>query len=201
MGSSPQDRWNARHAARSRLVEPASFVVQSAALLPRAGSALDVAGGSGRNALWMAAAGLTVTLTDVSDVALDLARTDAELLDLAVDTLHLDLEDAGLPDGCWDVIVVHHFLDRRVLADLPTRLNPGGVVIAAHPTVRNLERHSRPTIRYLLEVGELAEIVADWELMEVITLDEGWTPEGRHEARLRARRHSERGDAVPGFAP
>jgi len=136
----------------------------------------------------MAAAGLAVTLVDVSDVALGLARTDAELLDLTVETLHLDLENEGLPDGNWDVIVVHHFLERGVFADLPGRLNPGGVLIVAQPTMRNLERHQRPSRRYLLEVGELAEIVAQWETMEVITLEEGWTPEGRHETRLRARR-------------
>ncbi len=180
--------WNVRHGTRAPLTEPAAFVMQSAALLPSSGSALDVAGGTGRNALWMAAAGLTVTLTDVSDVALDLARADAATLDLPVDTIRLDLEESSLPDGTWDVIVVHHFLDRSVLHDLPARLAPGGLIIVAHPTVRNLERHRRPGPRHLLEEGELAAIVSAWEDMEIITMDEGWTPEGRHEARVRARK-------------
>lgn len=180
--------WNVRHAVRAPLTEPATFVAQSAALLPSSGSALDVAGGTGRNALWLAAAGLTVTLTDISDVALDLARADAATLDLPVDTIRLDLEESGLPDGDWDVIVVHHFLDRSVLHDLPARLTSGGLVIVSHPTMRNLERHPRPGPRYLLEEGELATIVAGWEGMEIVTMDEGWTPEGRHEARVRARK-------------
>ena len=180
--------WNVRHSVRAHLTEPAAFVAQSAALLPSSGSALDVAGGTGRNALWLAAAGLTVTLTDVSDVALDLARADAATMELPVDTIRLDLEESGLPDGEWDVIVVHHFLDRSVLHELPDRVTPGGLIIVAHPTVRNLERHPRPGPRYLLAEGELATIVAGWEGMEIVTMDEGWTSEGRHEARVRARK-------------
>jgi 2-polyprenyl-3-methyl-5-hydroxy-6-metoxy-1,4-benzoquinol methylase len=180
--------WNSRHAVRAPLTEPAAFVSQSAALLPASGSALDVAGGTGRNALWLAAAGLTVTLTDVSDVALDLARADAATMELPVDTIRLDLEESGLPDGEWDVIVVHHFLDRSVLHELPARVARRGLVIVAHPTMRNLERHRRPGPQHLLEEGELATIAASWEDMEVITIDEGWTPEGRHEARVRARK-------------
>ncbi|MDJ0960111.1 MAG: class I SAM-dependent methyltransferase [Acidimicrobiia bacterium] len=188
MADDARDSWNVRHAARAPLTEPATFVAQSAALLPTSGSALDVAGGTGRNALWLAAAGLTVTLTDVSDVALDLARADAATLELPVDTIRLDLEEAGLPDGVWDVIVVHHFLERAVLQDLPDHLASGGLVIVAHPTRRNLERHRRPGPRYLLDEGELASIVASWSDMEIITIEEGWTPEGRHEARVRARK-------------
>lgn len=188
MSSDARGRWNERHSARPPVSGPASFVTQSAALLPAAGSALDVAGGTGRNALWMAAAGLTVTLTDVSDVALDVARADAASLDLPVDTIRLDLEEAGLPEGQWDVIVVHHFLDRSVLLALPEHLNPGGLVIIAHPTERNLERNPRPGRRYLLAEGELASIVAQWHDVDVLSIEEGWTPEGRHEARLRGRK-------------
>jgi SAM-dependent methyltransferase len=182
-------RWNERHASRSPLNRPpAAFLTQSAAVLPASGSALDVAGGTGRNALWLAAAGLTVTLTDVSDVALDLARANAASSDLPVETIRLDLEDDELPQGPWDVIVVHHFLERSLLVEIPDRLTTGGIAIVAHPTVRNLERHPRPSREHLLEEGELAHIAAEWEGMEIITLEEGWTPEGRHEAQLRARR-------------
>ena len=56
---------------------PGPVLVESGDLLPDSGIVLDVAGGTGRNALWLAAAGLTVTLVDVSEVALDIARTEA----------------------------------------------------------------------------------------------------------------------------
>lgn len=184
----PRAHWNERHTTRPEVTEPAPFVVESAELLPYSGTALDVAGGTGRHALWLAEAGLRVTLIDVSDIALDIARAEASLRDLSIETIERDIEAAGLPNDSWDVVVIHLFLDRSVLATLPDRLEPGGVAIVAHPTVRNLERHPRPERHYLLEGGELAAIASDWQGMEIVMLEEGWTLGDRHVARLRARR-------------
>ena len=188
MSDDPRTRWNERHATRPEVTNPAPFVVGSADLLPDSGTVLDVAGGTGRNALWLAAAGLTVTLVDVSEVALDIARTEAVVRNLSIKTIQQDLEEHGLPDGKWEVIVVHYFLDRNVLVSVPDRLSRGGVAIVAQPTIRNLERHPRPERRYLLDENELAAIASDWQGMEIIMLEEGWTPEDRHEARLQARK-------------
>jgi ubiquinone/menaquinone biosynthesis C-methylase UbiE len=46
-------------------------------LLPRRGRALDVAGGTGRHALWLARRGLDTTLADVPQVALEKAAAAA----------------------------------------------------------------------------------------------------------------------------
>src|SRR5512134_3164184 len=73
-----RERWNARWREQAgELAPPAAFVVEHTALLPKTGRALDVAGGAGRHAVWLARAGLEVTMIDVSDVAIERAERRA----------------------------------------------------------------------------------------------------------------------------
>ena len=53
--------------------------------LPMKGRALDVAGGTGRHARWLAQRGLRVTLCDISPVALAAARGSATAARLDVE--------------------------------------------------------------------------------------------------------------------
>lgn len=180
-----RDRWNARYSAEDAVPEPSPFLLSLDALLPRAGRALDAGGGSGRNALWLAARGLEVTLADVSDVALSRAAREAGARGLTLETLALDLEVEPPPPGPWELVVVLYFLHRPLLAALPRLLAPGGLLVVAHATRRNLERHPRPGPRHVLEEGELLRLVPG---LDVLRHEEGWLDGGRHEARVVARR-------------
>ena len=183
----PGPHWDACWAARGPAAqEPAAFVTDAARYLPGTGRALDVAGGAGRHAVWLAARGLEVTLVDISTVALDQAARLADDRGLSISLVQRNLEAEGLPSGRWDAVLIHHFLDRALLAEVPDALESGGVVVFCQPTRRNLERHERPGPMYLLEEGELADLVESWPL-DVISLEESWGLEGRHEARLIAR--------------
>lgn len=186
--SDERTRWNARHAARVPSTEPGQFLVRHAWLLPARGRALDVAGGTGRNAVWLARRGLEVTLVDVSDEACRLAAEAGARagVDLAVE--RRDVSAVGLPPGPWDVIVFHHFLDRSLWAPAAAALAPGGVLLITQPTVHNLERHARPAREWLLEPGELAAAARTWPDVEVVVADEGWTDDERHESSIVARR-------------
>lgn len=175
-----RERWNERWTLADER-EPSAFLQSLAPRLPPAGRALDVAGGPGHEAAWLSARGLEVTLVDVSDVALGRARERAPRLH----TLQLDLEQAPLPEGPFVLIVCLHYLQRALFPQLARRLAPGGLLVFAQATQRNLERHPRPPTRFLLDEGELNGLVRG---LEVVSLTEDWTPEGRHEARLVARR-------------
>jgi tellurite methyltransferase len=180
-----RERWNARYREEEPRRAPSSFLTGLDALLPRRGRALDVAGGTGRHALWLARRGLAVTLADVSEVALDEAMRSARAEGLPLATVQVDLEEAPLPEGPWDLILCAYFLHRPLFAAFPGALAPGGWLAFAHATRRNLERHARPGPAFLLEEGELATLVRG---LHVIQLTEGWFEEGRHEARLVARK-------------
>jgi SAM-dependent methyltransferase len=187
--STDRDRWNARYLAEDVSSEPSPFLVALDALLPRRGRALDVAGGAGRNALWLARRGLDVTLADVSDVALAKAADAARDQSLALATLHLDLESAPLPEGPWDLLVCTYFLHRPLFAAFPAALAPGGLLVFAHATRTNLTRHPRPGPDHVLEDGELPTLVRG---LDVLRADEGWLESGRHEARVVARKPAAR---------
>lgn len=188
MADADRERWDARWREKSAdvLAEPAAFVTGLAPWLPARGRALDVAGGAGRNALWLARRGLDVTLVDISPVACDLARAAAAHAGVALTCVALDLERDDPPAGPWDLVLVHHHLDRALLPRLAAALAPGGLLAFAQPTRRNLERHEHPSARFLLEEGELARLAAGLGL-ELLVCDEGWRSESRHEAWLLAR--------------
>jgi SAM-dependent methyltransferase len=180
-----RDRWNARYAARTERSAPSPFLEELGDLLPRRGRALDLAGGAGRHAFWLARRGLEVTLVDVSDVALAQAEATARAEGLAIATACQDLLASPPPPGPWDLVLCTYFLHRPLFAAFPGMLAPGGILAFAHATRKNLEVHPRPGPDHLLEDGELPSLVGG---LEVLRLQEGWTESGRHEARLVARK-------------
>jgi len=195
VAQSDRDKWNQIYADREsawregrklELGAPSSFWAEIEDRLPRSGRALDLAGGTGRHALAMARRGLSATVADISDAGLRVAEAAAGGAGLQLETLRVDL-DAGLPAGPWRFVFVHHFLDRQLIRGVAEVLEPGGFFAMCHPTRRNLERHERPSARYLLQEDELAGLL-DEAGLEVLSLSEEWTAEGRHEARALAKR-------------
>ena len=185
MSIDDREKWNQTYRTRSERLPPSAFVTSLGALLPASGRALDVAGGAGRHALWLAARGLDTTLADVSEVALDEAARTAAARGLRLRTVQADLDTDPLPAGPWDVILCSFFLHRPLFDAFPAALAPGALLVVAHPTRRNLERNPKPGAAFVLEEGELARLAGG---LEVICCDEGWRESGVHEARLIARR-------------
>jgi methylase of polypeptide subunit release factors len=80
-----REKWDQKYTERGRATRETSAFLQSLdAVLPRSGRALDVGGGSGRHAIWLAGRGLDVTIADVSEVGLKLARDDAAAAGVAL---------------------------------------------------------------------------------------------------------------------
>ncbi len=186
MSTDDRHRWNERYRVGDHASSaPSSLLTSAADLLPQQGLALDVAGGAGRHAVWLAERGLGVTLADVSEAALEIADRRAREANVTLSTLRIDLESEPLPPGPWALIVAFHYLHRPLFRAFPGALAPGGVLFFVQPTVRNLERHARPSRRFLLEEGEAPGLLAG---LEILRYEEGWLAEGRHEAMVVARR-------------
>jgi tellurite methyltransferase len=192
MSNDDRARWQARYrtASPGPAREPAPFLTSLEAELPRAGAALDVAGGAGRNALWLARRGLAVTLVDIAPAALALAGAAAQAEGLAVTLREADLDHDPLPPGPFVLVVCIDYLRRELFAAFPEVLAPGGLLVFAQPTRSNLTRHPHPSARFLLEDGELPRLVRG---LEIVRHDQAWFPgdpggEVRHEARLVARK-------------
>jgi SAM-dependent methyltransferase len=180
-----EERWDAKYREGAGGTLPSPFIISVADLLPTHGRALDLAGGRGRHARWLARRGLDVTLADVSGVGLALAREEAAREGVSLETVRVDLEKDPPPSGPWDLVMIFHYLHRPLFAEIPRLLAPNGLFVFCQATERNLERHSRPPRGYLIPEGELLTLVQG---LEVILYEEGWVEEGRHEARVVARK-------------
>ena len=177
-----QQRWDEKYRRGEHLTEqPDSAFLSVANLLPRSGRALDLAGGAGRHAIWLAQRGLHVTLVDISEVALELARQRATLLGVQLETVRRDVEKDSLIHGEWNLIVVVHFLWMPLLREVTRFLAPDGLFVFVQPTRKNLERHDKPSARFLLEDGALPSLVPG---INVQHYEERWFEDGRHQAVL-----------------
>ena len=166
MAEADRRRWDARYREREPgLRQPSRSLVALADLMPQGGRALDVAGGTGRHALWLARRGLDVILADISGVALELARREAAGAGLPLRTLAIDLEAEPLPPGPWGLILCVDFLWRPLFEAIPAAPARGGLLVVVHPTRSNLRRHSRPGPRHLRGDGELPGLARGLEVL------------------------------------
>ena len=124
--------WDRRYAERSAMLTPAlpAVFADFEWVFPRTGKALELACGSGAAAVWLAMRGLDVHGIDVSDVAIEQARSIARQSGVATrcrfDSVDLDL---GLPPGdAVDLVLCHRFRDRRLDGAIISRLAPGGLL-------------------------------------------------------------------------
>ncbi|MGR6918518.1 class I SAM-dependent methyltransferase [[Actinomadura] parvosata] len=105
------DQWDLRYAAKDLVwsAGPNRWVEEVAADLPP-GRALDLAAGEGRNALWLAGRGWSVTAVDFSAVALERARSLAgqRLGERAgrVELVKADVRDYVPEPGAFDLVVI-----------------------------------------------------------------------------------------------
>ncbi|MEV0672147.1 class I SAM-dependent methyltransferase [Mycobacterium sp. NPDC050441] len=125
-------RWDAAYTDREPDAEPALPQVFSgqADQFPVAGSALDIACGTGRAAVWLAQRGLQVWGLDVSAAAVTQARQSALRHGMA-ERCRFDIADldGGLPPGPpVDVVLCHRFRDPALYPALAARLRPGGLL-------------------------------------------------------------------------
>jgi SAM-dependent methyltransferase len=167
---------------------PAAWLVANADLLPGEGHALDVACGRGRHAVWLAERGLTTLAIDRDADAVrelnDIAR--ARHLSLHAEVRDLEGRTDPLGPAAYDVIVVVHYLHRPLFPVLIDALAPGGLLVYETFTRAQAARGKPTNPDFLLESGELVELVRP---LKVIASREG-DYDGRLVASVIARRES-----------
>jgi len=153
--------------------EPNDWLAAHADLLPTTGRALDLACGEGRDAVFLAARGLTVEAIDGSAVALTKGRRLATARGVTVAWRRLDLEGGWLPERrTYALITCHNFLHRPLLTALPDCLAPGGILVYA-TYLAGQERYGHPADpAHLLCPDELRQTCA---ALEILAYEEGTT--------------------------
>jgi 2-polyprenyl-3-methyl-5-hydroxy-6-metoxy-1,4-benzoquinol methylase len=139
-----REDWNRKHGEAGLLfgAEPNRFLVAEVDGL-EPGRALDLACGAGRNAVWLAEQGWTVTGADFSDVALENARGLAAERRVEVDWVQADVREWEPPAGAFDLIAVLYLQIpaeelRPVLARAAGAVAPGGTLLVVGHDLQNL---------------------------------------------------------------
>jgi SAM-dependent methyltransferase len=94
---------------------------------PHRRRALDLAGGLGRHALWLARRAWAVSVLDISEVALQKLHDTSVMLHLDLKRHCGDVADYELRREQFDLIVLFYHLDRRLFAPIISGLKPGGL--------------------------------------------------------------------------
>lgn len=194
----------------ARLWRPAEWLEETLPGLSPGGRALDLACGSGRNAVFAASCGWRVTAVDILGDALARGRALAERyagciepvewrqVDLERDesssgrTRTADTDNAGSGlGGPFDLVLAFRYLHRPLMPKLAEWLRPGGHVMIETFTTLHRERHGRPSRdAFVLEPGELPLLLPAFEVEQ---FTEDWRTDGAHTARLLAHLPSSRG--------
>jgi len=137
MDSGKNRRWDERYAREDYLFgeEPNAFLRSCRDVVRRHKRALAIADGEGRNGVWLAGEGLSVTSFDASPVAVDKARKLAAKRGVALDARVADIAGFDWPAESFDLIV-GIFIQfatppqrEAIFAGIRTALTPGGRLI------------------------------------------------------------------------
>jgi tellurite methyltransferase len=192
---SPMNRWPGPWESGAEHVpawEPSPLVGRWAGQLP-SGGAIDLACGSGRDAVYLAMHGAEVTAIDILPDALEQAALLARRHGVTLDLRKGDIEnDPSCWAGPWGTIHVHRFLDRKTLPRLRERLREGGMLLYETFLEEQALSGRKPhNPAHLLKNGELLDAAKGLALVEY---REGQTEEGDWTASLAARKGSDHED-------
>jgi SAM-dependent methyltransferase len=160
--------WDERHGAGDfEGVGPNPTLVAGVAGL-RPGAALELAAGSGTNAVWLAIQGWQTTAVDWSPVGLANGRAKAEAAGVHVDWLERDLFVWAPPERSFDLVAIvylHVPPDERanIYPRAAAAVAPGGrLLIVGHDKLNATEGEGGPpdTVRLFTAEEVAAELLA-----------------------------------------
>lgn len=125
-----------------------------------AGTALDVACGSGRNLTWLVNSGWQVTGVDRDTAATAPLQNQAKIVNADIENGPWPFQDAG-----FDLVVVCNYLWRPLFERIRSAVKPGGWLIweTFADGQQTIGRPSRPD--FLLQRGELLRVCGDWRIV------------------------------------
>lgn len=159
--------WDSRYRSKERAGEdfqiaPTKLLAQTVRRL-QPGKALDLACGTGRNALWLAQEGWEVTAVDGAAAAIETLQERARQRGIQVKTAIADLRkgEYTITPSQWDLITVCYYLQRDLIGPAKNGTRPGGLLLVI---VHITEGNEQPT-ESRLRPGELAQYFTDWEIL------------------------------------
>jgi SAM-dependent methyltransferase len=166
-----RDTWNRRYSNGSHFSQkPDPFLVKAydnfiQPLFPQGGTALDLAGGIGRHAIWLAQRGWRVTLLDISEVGLNQARRNATQLAKRIKFRVTDLKSFSGASR-YDLVLAFFYLERAILPELLRSVKTGGLLVYKTYTRKPQNLDGGPSHpSHLLDENELLRAFAGMRVL------------------------------------
>jgi SAM-dependent methyltransferase len=111
--------------------KPSAFLVRSLSLLPADGRCLDLGGGQGRNAVFLARRGWTVVMVDCAIAGVAGARALARAESVALVPVVADLAEGALviPEAGFDLVLMINYHEHAAVSTAARWLRPGGALL------------------------------------------------------------------------
>ncbi|MEP6962951.1 MAG: methyltransferase domain-containing protein [Acidobacteriota bacterium] len=164
---------------------PRPFVEQMVRDLPP-GRALDLACGTGRNALWLVDRGWKVVGVDSSASAIATLRQSNPAIEAHI--ADLERHEFQIEESAWDLIVVSYYLQRDLFAPILRALRPDGLAVI----IVHMFEPGRESSRFSVAPGELRQAFAEETIVEYREGKPASDPNGRAIAQIAVRHHSRR---------
>jgi SAM-dependent methyltransferase len=185
MSDADREKWDRRYATgtHGNREHPTAFLAEWEARLPR-GRALDVACGTGRNAIFLAGTGRRVDAVDVSSAGLERARASADRVGASVEFIRADLEtdaERVLRGASYDVIVLVRYVNRTLLSKLADALAAGGFLLVEQHLATDADVVGPRSSRHRYERNELLHEALEHGALRVLSYRESLVddPDGR----------------------
>jgi tellurite methyltransferase len=146
-------------------LQPPDELLTANRLLLTGGRALDIASGSGRNALFLAQCGYRVIGIDRSVSAARFARALALQKGLRLDTAAADMLDINFGTERFDLITNFYFLERDLIPRIKLGLKTGGLIFFETFTSHGISRDDPRYRKFLIDPNELLTMFADFFIM------------------------------------
>lgn len=159
-----KERWNERY-TKGWTTQLHKTLIEHYRLAPL-GRALEIACGTGENAVFLAKAGFKVDAIDISDVAIQRAKALAEGKGVRVNFICADLDDFELEEDAYTLVINFYYLNRRLVPNIKKALKAKGLVIFETYNMNHLSLRHDFNPDYLLQDGELLRFFGDFEVIK-----------------------------------
>jgi tellurite methyltransferase len=167
MNDTERTAWDRRYREGShQSLTPDPLLVSAyeefiAPVFTQPGRCLDLAGGVGRHAIFLAERSWDVTLIEISPAGLDIAKHEIGKRGLHVSVEQADLTQVPLPVAGFDLVLNFFYLERTLFSQIAKALKPGGLLIFKTYTREQLRLGGGPSHpMHLLESNELLRAFA-----------------------------------------
>lgn len=132
---------------------------------PNGGVALDLAGGMGRHALWMARRKWRVSVVDISEVAIRKLNQRALQLDLPLDLFVLDAAEYRFEPAQFDLIVLFYHVNRELCPRIVSSIKPGGLLVCKSSLRWNSNGKFAPSSTSPMERNEILRLFPELRVL------------------------------------